>query len=120
MIRGSDRIVCPPRPPPPRLELLERERETHGGRRGKGEGGVGVEREEEEHRLWSHDWSRSRNLHSPAWSFQGIHERAFSLALQSWLAKFTTLQPGLALVELNKPGSTEEALANLDLPLIPV
>ena len=37
-------------------------------------------------------------------SFQEIHERAFSLALQSWLAKVSPSQPGLALVELNKPG----------------
>ena len=48
-------------------------------------------------------------------SFQEIHERAFSLALQSWLTKVTPSQPGLALVELNKPGYTEEALANLNL-----
>ena len=48
-------------------------------------------------------------------SFQEIHERAFSLALQSWLAKVAPSQPGLALVELNKPGYTEEALASLDL-----
>ena len=81
MIRGSDRIVCPPRPlPPPRLELLERERDAR-GEEGEGEGGVGVEREEEEHRLWSHDWSRSRNLHSTVWVFERRHERAFSLAL---------------------------------------
>ena len=55
------------------------------------------------------------NLCSPAWAFQGIHERAFSLALQSWLAKVALSQPGLALVELNKPGYMEEALASLAL-----
>ena len=50
-----------------------------------------------------------------AWPFEGKHERAFSWALQSWLAKAAPSQPGLALVKLNKPGYMEEALASLAL-----
>ena len=65
--------------------------------------------------LLLHDWLGTKIRCSMALPFQGIRERAFSQALKSSLAKVSPSQPGLALVELNKPGYTEEALASLDL-----
>ena len=62
------------------------------------------------------DWSRSRNQRSTAWAFQRKAHALLSQALQSWLDKVSPSQPGLALVERNKPGYMEEALSSLDMP----
>ena len=114
-IRGPSVFIYP-RGPPPRLVRVEREREGERDRqRGVGgRGGVGSGRRKDADfgSMIGHNHSYRG---STAWTFQGIHERAFILALQSWLAKVASYQPGLAFVELNKPGYTEEDLASLDL-----
>ena len=90
----------------------EKERKRERGVGGRGGVGSGRRKNADFGSMIGHDHSYQG---STAWTFQGIHERAFILALQSWLAKVASYQPGLAFVELNKPGYTEEDLASLDL-----
>ena len=44
--------------------------------------------------------------------FQGLHERALILALQSWLTKVAPSQSGLVLVELYGGGFSVPGLVN--------
>ena len=90
----------------------ERKRERERERRAGGIELRGAGAEERRSGLWFHDcqhqgiYDRSNGL---------LKEYAFSLALRSWLVKVAPSQPGLALVERNEPGCTEQALSSLDL-----
>ena len=112
--RTTRLYLAPPRPAPSSCTSGEREKERKRERGVGGRGGVGSGRRKNTDfsSLIGHDHSYRG---STAWTSQGIHERAFILALQSWLAKVASYQPGLAFVERNKPGYTEEDLASLDL-----